>query len=521
MSIENLKQNKTFRCSARLKMTTEDNGNIGGILKPTSSSNEDLSEYTDADESISAPTEFLAEILFFAMASNRPLSNLQLQEILESDEFFEDLLVFDDSNEENIIPDLIKNPDETSIDGTIASRANISPTLVTTATDAILIHNNDIEEPEESCNRPDDEKNSPELIENNHIALNECITASEKTIQISERNDIHESYQSELFDDMVYENYQDGIIIVTELDTNNDNNEIEVETVENQNSANTVQQEADNTNSEVETMDDENLANNELEAEPMEIEAETQRYKEEKDTRKRNKKLREKGFFVSSNAKGLRYSTEILQTKHLNTVVCFFLVLQYEPNNATAKEFYPLILDKLKQNITLPNGNGGEEGSSNDSEDDESDANSSSASVSESSEDSSEGREEGEEEEEEIEQGANDKVSKGSSEGDGTTGSYSSLEDDEAENDQLTALVAKYQIDNVNFGNGNKICPTTHFASSNAYLKDNMYAVDNHFTDNQVPVQKTHFMTSSDSESPTEPCQTVAMLRARVVPNNI
>ncbi|CAG9773409.1 unnamed protein product [Ceutorhynchus assimilis] len=196
-----------------------------------------------------------ASILFFAMASNRPLSNLQLQEILESDEFFEDLLVFDDSNEENIIPDLIKNPDETSIDGTIASRANISPTLVTTATDAILIHNNDIEEPEESCNRPDDEKNSPELIENNHIALNE----------------------------------------LTELDTNNDNNEIEVETVENQNSANTVQQEADNTNSEVETMDDENLANNELEAEPMEIEAETQRYKEEKDTRKRNKKLREKG----------------------------------------------------------------------------------------------------------------------------------------------------------------------------------------------------------------------------------
>lgn len=42
-------------------MTTEDNGNVG-LLKPTSSSNEDLSEYTDADESISAPTEFLAEV---------------------------------------------------------------------------------------------------------------------------------------------------------------------------------------------------------------------------------------------------------------------------------------------------------------------------------------------------------------------------------------------------------------------------------------------------------------------------
>lgn len=38
------------------------NGNLTGLLKPTSSSNEDLSEYTDADESISAPTEFLAEV---------------------------------------------------------------------------------------------------------------------------------------------------------------------------------------------------------------------------------------------------------------------------------------------------------------------------------------------------------------------------------------------------------------------------------------------------------------------------
>ncbi|ERL94467.1 hypothetical protein D910_11744, partial [Dendroctonus ponderosae] len=120
------------------------------------------------------------------------------------------------------------------------------------------------------------------------------------------------------------------------------------------------------------------------------------------------------------------------------------LILQYEPNNATAKEFYPLILEKLKQNISLANGNG-EEGSSNESEDEESEGNSPSAS-------------ESAKEEEEIEQGVGDKGSKGSSEGDGTTGSYSSLEDDEAESDQLSALVAKYQTDNVNFGNGNKIC---------------------------------------------------------------
>ena len=49
-----------------------------------------------------------------------------------------------------------------------------------------------------------------------------------------------------------------------------------------------------------------------------------------------------------------------------------------------------------------------------------------------------------------------EKNSKGSSEG--TTGSYSSLEDDEAELDQLAVLAAKYQIDNLDFGNGNKIC---------------------------------------------------------------
>lgn len=30
--------------------------------KPHGSSNEDLSEYTDADESVSAPTEFLSEV---------------------------------------------------------------------------------------------------------------------------------------------------------------------------------------------------------------------------------------------------------------------------------------------------------------------------------------------------------------------------------------------------------------------------------------------------------------------------
>lgn len=62
------------------------------------------------------------------------------------------------------------------------------------------------------------------------------------------------------------------------------------------------------------------------------------------------------------------------------------------------------------------------------------------------------------EEEVEIEP-SGDKRSKGSS--DGTTGSYSSLEDDEAELDQLAALAAKYHVDNVDFGNGNKICKSS------------------------------------------------------------
>lgn len=196
------------------------------------------------------------------------------------------------------------------------------------------------------------------------------------------------------------------------------------------------------------------------------------------------------------------------------------LILQYEPNNATAKEFYPLILEKLKQNLLSSNSNP-EEGSSNDSEDEDCEENtSSSESASSSSDDSSEPQDEAEEEG--IEQGVGDKQSKGSSEGDATTGSYSSLEDDEAETNQLRALAAKYQNDNVNLGNGNKIC-TTHLNS--AFLHQKSAAINKTLPDNQqahsLQPQQSYFMTSSDSESPTEPCQTVAMLRARVVPNNV
>lgn len=50
----------SFQISVNRSMMTEDNGNVS-FMKHTSSS-EDLSEYTDADESISAPTEVLAEV---------------------------------------------------------------------------------------------------------------------------------------------------------------------------------------------------------------------------------------------------------------------------------------------------------------------------------------------------------------------------------------------------------------------------------------------------------------------------
>lgn len=71
------------------------------------------------------------------------------------------------------------------------------------------------------------------------------------------------------------------------------------------------------------------------------------------------------------------------------------------------------------------------------------------------------------------------KKSKSSSDGDGTTGSYSSLEDDEIETDQLTLLAAKYQVDNVNLGNGNNIRkfnikPITKIINLNFYSVPNI-----------------------------------------------
>lgn len=54
-------------------METEVNGNCANSKKSSvaaSSSVEDLSEYTDADESISAPTEILAEVIIIISSSS-------------------------------------------------------------------------------------------------------------------------------------------------------------------------------------------------------------------------------------------------------------------------------------------------------------------------------------------------------------------------------------------------------------------------------------------------------------------
>ncbi|XP_017782353.1 PREDICTED: nucleoplasmin-like protein ANO39 [Nicrophorus vespilloides] len=216
------------------------------------------------------------------------------------------------------------------------------------------------------------------------------------------------------------------------------------------------------------------------------------------------------------------------------------LILQYEPNNVTAKEFYPLILEKLQMMND-------EEDANNESDEDENDVSSSSGSNSnssttnsdsdasssdDSSEDQEEEDEEGEEEDEEgIEgahggggggQGGTDKRSKGSSDGgDATTGSYSSLEDDEAEVDQLAALAAKYQMDNMDIGNGNnlysgEIKTTTMIGVCKKMITTNALC-------SESPPPLLPFGTSSDSESPTEPVsqQTIAMLRAKVVPTKM
>lgn len=209
------------------------------------------------------------QIPVFAMAQNRPLSDFELQEMLESDEFFEDFLVFDTvltSNQENNTPDLIENADVNKNDRTIASKVS---DVRCDVSDATQIQNNDIVELEESCHRSYDEKNTSMLTENTYIILSDCITASENTIQIFEQIDNQETRQTAINDMVKDNNFQD--VILTVINTKNDSTDIEVESVEKEDFA----------------------SNDQLEA-SMEIEDETQRCKQ-KDLRKINKMLREKG----------------------------------------------------------------------------------------------------------------------------------------------------------------------------------------------------------------------------------
>ncbi|XP_044762193.1 serine/threonine-protein phosphatase 4 regulatory subunit 2 [Coccinella septempunctata] len=212
------------------------------------------------------------------------------------------------------------------------------------------------------------------------------------------------------------------------------------------------------------------------------------------------------------------FLSALMMKEYGNALKYCKLILQYEPNNATAKEFYPLIIEKIKQTENL------KANESNETES-ESEADSSSDSDSSSGDDSSDGQEDDEdveeEEEEEVEVNMNqdkNKGSKGSSNGDNTTGSYSSLEDDEAVIDQLTALTQKYKIDNVDLGNGNKIY---HSTVTDPTLSKYDYTDNKPKKDFLAVENKYNFATSSDSESPTEPVtqETIAMLRARVIPN--
>ncbi|CAG2057397.1 unnamed protein product [Timema podura] len=153
------------------------------------------------------------------------------------------------------------------------------------------------------------------------------------------------------------------------------------------------------------------------------------------------------------------------------------LILQYEPHNATAKEFYPLILEKIQ---LMEEEDQEQEKSSN-------------------SEDSSNGN---------YSSDGEEKKSSSSSDSEATT-SYSSLEDEVADDNQATSIHKHHNIDD----NGN---------SDPAMTKSSVGIINGLVS--QVPqvVSGNVFQsTSSDSESPTEPVsqQLIAQIRGKVTTN--
>lgn len=134
------------------------------------------------------------------------------------------------------------------------------------------------------------------------------------------------------------------------------------------------------------------------------------------------------------------------------------LILQYEPNNAAAKEFYPLIIEKIK--LMTDKSDSSSEGSVYD---DNSDATSVSGEK-HNSEDS-----------------------------DATTASYSSLEDEEADSracDNNDINLSQLKIPGASDGNGNGVSPHTNYLQHKSM---------------QQQVVTSFPLSSSDSESPTEP----------------
>jgi len=192
------------------------------------------------------------------------------------------------------------------------------------------------------------------------------------------------------------------------------------------------------------------------------------------------------------------------------------LILQYEPNNVTAKEFYPLIVDKLQQSLLDDKSEDNEDDDADDDDDDSSDTTSSSSDSSTSSSDSSSDEADDDENDNDNKKQTNfidknnENTSQGSKGSSGTTGSYSSLEDDEADIEQLALLAAsKLHVDNVE-RNGNDICETYCNSTAHSCPKDTLNNSNN-----------LAFVFNSDSESPTDPISqhTITMLRSRVVPN--
>ncbi|RZF34628.1 hypothetical protein LSTR_LSTR008653 [Laodelphax striatellus] len=162
------------------------------------------------------------------------------------------------------------------------------------------------------------------------------------------------------------------------------------------------------------------------------------------------------------------------------------MILQYEPNHATAKEFYPLILEKIIQasaeaDTQNVNHNQNEPATNDSTSDDEEE----------------EGEEEGEEEEESEDASSEEASSSESmedeegekppSDSDGTTASYSSLEDEEVDSVQIN----------------NPQIPTPN--DNDAYQ----------------PESNGNKEINSDSESPTEPVSQmlVQQLRSLILPD--